>query len=70
MARLFELRKNLLLQEIIHGGLFGRIVGHISVVEYQVCDQQCITLILIIIFIEEGSSPLPLFGDSPGLGSS
>ena len=41
VARLFELRKNLLLNEIIKGGLFGRIVGHISVVEYQVCDQHC-----------------------------
>ena len=35
MARIFEVKKNLLLNEIIKGGGFGRIVGYISVVEYQ-----------------------------------
>ena len=36
MARAFEVKKNLLLNEIIKGGVFGQIVGYISVVEYQV----------------------------------
>ena len=36
VARAFEVKKNLLLNEIIKGGVFGRIVGYISVVEYQV----------------------------------
>ena len=71
VARLFELRKNLLLGEIIKGGIFGRIVGHISVVEYQVYDQQrnSLFIILIIIFFfvtEEGPSALPLPGHSEG----
>ena len=35
VARAFEVKKNLLLNEIIKGGVFGRIVGYISVVEYQ-----------------------------------
>jgi len=35
VARIFEVKKNLLLNEIIKGGVFGRIVGYISVVEYQ-----------------------------------
>ena len=35
VARLFEVKKNLLLNEIIHGGVFGKIVGYICVVEYQ-----------------------------------
>lgn len=35
VARVFEVKKNLLLNEIIKGGVFGRIVGYISVVEYQ-----------------------------------
>ena len=36
VARIFEIKKNLLLSDIIKGGVFGEIVGHISVVEYQV----------------------------------
>ena len=36
VAWAFEVKKNLLLNEIIKGGVFGRIVGYISVVEYQV----------------------------------
>lgn len=35
VARIFEIKKNLLLNEIIQGGIFGRIVGYICVVEYQ-----------------------------------
>ena len=35
VARLFEIKKNLLLNEIIKGGVFGRIVAYICVVEYQ-----------------------------------
>jgi hypothetical protein len=35
VARIFEVKKNILLNEIIKGGVFGRIVGFISVVEYQ-----------------------------------
>ena len=35
VARLFEIKKNLLLNEIIQGGIFGKIVGYICVVEYQ-----------------------------------
>ena len=35
VARIFEVKKNLLLNEIITGGVFGRIVGYICVVEYQ-----------------------------------
>ena len=35
VARLFEVKKNLLLNEIIKGGVFGRIVAYICVVEYQ-----------------------------------
>ena len=35
MSRLFEVKKNLLMNEIIKGGVFGRIVAYIYVVEYQ-----------------------------------
>ena len=35
VSRLFEVKKNLLMNEIIKGEVFGRIVGYISVVEYQ-----------------------------------
>ena len=36
VARIFEVKKNLLLDEIIKGGIFGKIVAYICVVEYQV----------------------------------
>ena len=35
VARIFEVKKNLLLNELIKGGVFGRIVAYICVVEYQ-----------------------------------